>query len=339
MDNTLQIAIFAGYKTMPGKDQIKTARRLFVAIVCVLITFGVNAQYYKNSQTWKSQRAELTFGLGVTNFLGELGGRDQIGSPFLWDLELTETKPAISFGYRYYVGRKQSIRTVASYGILSGNDNLTEEPFRRNRNLHFKSDLIETSVCYEIHLFQEELGHSYSLRGVKGKRSARVGLYAFAGVGGIYFNPKAQVGNTWVALRPLNTEGQGLVQGVESYSNFSIVIPVGAGLRYSLNKYLSVGLETQYTKTFTDYIDDVSTDYADPAILAAQPNGQLAVALANPSLDFLPPATTAPGQQRGDPKDNDAYLFFKLTMHYKLFSYRANNKRYRTRIRRQKIVF
>jgi hypothetical protein len=45
------------------------------------------------------------------------------------------------------------------------------------------------------------------------------------------------------------------------------------------------------------------------------------------------------GQQRGDPTDLDAYLFLKAQVHYKLYRYRSGSKKYRARIRRQKIVF
>lgn len=304
--------------------------------LCLLVT-SADAQYFRSSQHWKGHRNELTIGLGVSNFLGELGGRDQIGSPFLWDLELSETKPALHFGYRYYVARKQSLRANLTYGILSGNDNLTDEPFRRNRNLHFKSDLFEMAIVYELHIFEEELGHIYDLRGVKGRNSTRVGMYVFGGVGGIYFNPKAQLNNNWVALRPLHTEGQGLPEGPDEYSNFSLVIPTGIGLRYALNKTWSVGIEGQYTKTFTDYIDDVSTEYYNNSAIVAN-YGVEAGYFANPSLDFIPGATNT-GQQRGDSTDNDAYLFVKATLHYKLYKYRSSSKKYRTRIRRQKIVF
>ena len=43
--------------------------------------------------------------------------------------------------------------------------------------------------------------------------------------------------------------------------------------------------------------------------------------------------------QRGDSSDYDAYLFLKFQIHYKLYKYRSSSKKYRTRIRRQKIVF
>lgn len=282
-------------------------------------------------------------GFGISNFLGELGGRNQIGSPFLWDLELSQTRPALHVDYRYYVAQKMAIRARATYGILAGNDNLTTEPFRQNRNLSFKTDIYEFSLAYELHFYREELGHVYDLRGVQGTKSSRVGLYLFGGIGGFYFDPKAQFENTVVRLKPLGTEGQGLPGGPEAYSNFDWCIPMGVGIRKAFSKHLSAGLELQYTKTFTDYIDDVSTNYYDNATLLAA-HGEIAAYLADPSLDL--PAViafggdpTATGQQRGDPEDLDAYLFMKVQVHYKLTKYKSGSKKYRTRISRQKIVF
>ena len=74
----------------------------------------------------------------------------------------------------------------------------------------------------------------------------------------------------------------------------------------------------------------------------------MAAYLADPSLNLLviddggSPTyinATATGQQRGDSKDLDAYLFMTVNVHYKLYKYRSGSKKYRARIRRQKIVF
>jgi hypothetical protein len=301
------------------------------------------AQYFRQSSYWKTHRQEVEFGLGISNFLGELGGRNQIGSPFVWDLELSQTRPAASLAYRYYLARKQALRMRMTYGVLAGNDNLTTEPFRMTRNLNFKSDVFELSLVYEIHLYREELGHVYDLRGVKGTKSSRVGLYFFGGIGGFYFDPRAQFNNQWVRLKPLGTEGQGLPGGADEYNNFQLCIPMGVGIRRAFTKQWSGGLEIQYTKTFTDYIDDVSTNYYDP-IAIGEAYGDVAAYLSNPALDSGPLVengiiSTAPGMQRGDEKDLDAYLFLKLTADWKLYKYKSGSKKYRTRIRRQKIVF
>ena len=312
---------------------------LLIVLVGCFVTGPVFGQYFRQSSYWKSHRHEISGGFGVANFLGELGGRNEIGSPFVWDLEFSQTRPAVSLAYRYFLARTMALRTTLGYGILAGNDNLTTELFRNNRNLNFKTDLFELSLALEFHLFSEELGHVYDLRGVKGTKSSRVGFYAFVGVGGIYFDPKAQFNNAWVKLRPLGTEGQGLPGGADPYSNFSVSIPMGVGLRKALSRSWSYGLELQYSKTFTDYIDDVSTNYYDGDALAAA-HGPEAAYLANPTLnnDGLEYATLA-GQQRGDPDDLDAFLFFKLEVHYKIYKYKSKSKKYRFRLRRQKIVF
>ncbi len=313
-------------------------------LLIFLVLFGLlgfsstlNAQYFRSSSYWKTHRKELSLGLGISNFLGELGGRDQIGSPFVWDLEFSQTKPAISMGYRYYLAKRVALRGTGTYGILAGNDNLTAEPFRQNRNLSFKTSIIEAQVCLEWHPYLEQPGHMYDLRGVKGMAPSRVGLYFFAGIGGFHFNPKAQFDGTWVALKPLGTEGQGLPEGPEEYSLTQICIPMGVGIRKALNKTMTIGLEIQYTKTFTDYIDDVSGVYYDRAALK-EARGPLAAYLSDPSLGMIPGQTNV-GQQRGYSNHYDGYVFLKAQLHYKLYKYRANNKKYRSRSRRQKIVF
>lgn len=322
----------------------KTLRsRLFVFVLCIGAGLHeVSAQYFRQSSYWKTHRREISGGIGISNFLGELGGRNQIGSPFIWDLELSQTRPAASLSYRYYLARKVAIRGAFTYGILAGHDNLTTEPFRQNRNLHFKSEVLELSAVAELHFYREELGHVYDLRGVKGTKSSRVGFYIFGGIGGFYFEPKAQFNNAWVNLRPLGTEGQGLPGGAETYNNMQICIPMGIGIRRAFSRSWSYGLELQYTKTFTDYIDDVSTNYYDNAVLL-QERGPMTAYLADPSLGVGPiyeyGDPTATGQQRGDETDLDAYLFLKFQVHYKIYKHRQKSKKYRARLRRQKIVF
>jgi hypothetical protein len=316
---------------------------LLLVLLGCLVASETSAQYFRQSSYWKTHRQELIGSFGMSNFLGELGGRNQIGSPFLWDLEISQTRPAAGLAYRYFIKEKQAFRFSFKYGILAGNDNLTEEPFRRNRNLSFKSDVFELSLLYELHFYREELGHVYDLRGVKGTKSSRVGFYIFGGIGGLYFDPRAQFNNQWVRLKPLGTEGQGLEGGPEPYSNYSLCIPMGAGIRKAMSRNISIGLELQYTKTFTDYIDDVSGVYFDnEAILAAY--GPEAAFLADPSIRLPELYTdgrnpTAAGQQRGNPDDLDAYLFLKFNVIYKMYQYRSKSKKYRYRIRRQKIVF
>lgn len=276
------------------------------------------------AQQWKRYRKEVFFGLGASYFLGELGGANQIGTNFVRDLEISTTRPAITGGYRYNVSAYSKIRGTFTAGTLKGNDNLTQEPFRNNRNLHFRSRIYELNAVYEYYFNQEQSGHRYNIKGAKGMRAKVITYYAFGGIGVFYFNPKAQYNGQWIALQPLGTEGQGLPGGGRKYSRVSIAIPYGLGLRYAVNRDWRIGLELGMRKTFTDYIDDVSTNYYDnKAIL--QNRGPVAAYLADPSKGMFAEAQYDPetgrtrhGLQRGDPKDKDAYGFVTITACYRL---------------------
>ena len=136
----------------------------------------------------------------------------------------------------------------------------------------------------------------------------------------MYYNPhgKDTLGS-WHALRPLCTEGEGYVPTRKKYSLVQVIIPFGIGFKYALSADWSIGIEYGVRKTFTDYIDDVSKTYFDPNELAKQ-KGQLAVEMANPSNHSLPKwqSITAAGQQRGDPKQKDSYMFSFISFYYKI---------------------
>ena len=48
-------------------------------------------------------------------------------------------------------------------------------------------------------------------------------------------------------------------------------MPVGIGFRMGVSR-MGVGVELAYVKTFTDYMDDVSTVYADPTDINFSPD-------------------------------------------------------------------
>jgi hypothetical protein len=276
------------------------------------------------AQQWKRYRKEVHFGLGANYFLGELGGANQIGTNFVRDLEISTTRPTLTAGYRYNVSAYSKVRGSLFFGTLKGDDNLTQEPFRNNRNLHFRSRIIELSGIYEYYFNQESSGHRYNIKGAKGMRAKGLTYYAFGGIGLIYFNPKAQYNGNWIALQPLGTEGQGLPGGGRKYSRVTVVIPYGLGLRYAVNRDWRIGLEVGMRKTFTDYLDDVSGNYYDNKVLL-QERGVVAATLADPSKGMFAstqydPKTgrTREGLQRGDPKDKDAYGFVTITACYRL---------------------
>ncbi|MGV3539523.1 MAG: hypothetical protein ACO1OQ_06900, partial [Rufibacter sp.] len=130
----------------------------------------------------------------------------------------------------------------------------------------------------------------------------------------------------WYELQPLGTEGQYADgEGYPSpYSRVQIAIPAGFGVKYRLDKRWDVGIEFTWRKTFTDYIDDVSTAYADKTQLSRE-----AAVLSDRSAESgAYPTQIGPGgyphvrgyglkgDQRGDSSDDDWYITTGVTLTY-----------------------
>ena len=278
-------------------------------------------------------RYEWVGGVGASNFLGDLGGADQIGTNYFKDLEFSMTRFVLSIGMRYRIKQKLAASVHLSYAMVSGNDNTTKEPSREYRNLSFRSTIFELAVQIEPALVKETVGHRYRLKGVKGRRWLGINTYPFIGIGVFYFNPKAKYNGKWYALQPLRTEGQGEFKTRKKYSRFSVSIPVGIGFKYRYNRKWSIGFQYGLRKTFTDYIDDVSTTYVDESYIRDATKGvnsDIAIALADRSepVDSDDWRRTAAGQQRGDPTDKDSYMFAKIMVAYK---FRVVKRRRRSR--------
>ncbi len=276
----------------------------------------VSVSQAQRAVRWRRMRYEVVYGIGGTNFLGELGGANQIGTNFLRDFEVIETRPLFSIGIRYKILQDFAIKTSLFFGYLHGDDNTTLETHRNYRNLRFRSPIIEFGPQLEYSVFRERIGHRYNLRRVRGIKGFAVNTYFFVGISGFWFNPQGKLGNKWYNLQPLCTEGQGLIATRKKYSRFQVAIPYGIGFKYALDRKWSVGLEYGARKTFTDYIDDVSTTYFDNEMIR-EAYGDIAAQLADPSSGEHP-SWTASGQQRGDAKDKDSYMFMSITLTYKL---------------------
>jgi len=292
---------------------------LAVALIIAIAALQANAQGgpRRGGKFRALQGMEARFGLGMSNVLGELGGANRIGTNFFRDYEIVMTRPAAYLGVRYYIPESRWAGTFnILYARVSGRDNLTTEQFRSNRNLNFRSPIVELSLQVEYYFRKRQSGARYNIREVVGAKQVNMDWYLFAGFGGFFFNPKGQYNGTWYALQPFGTEGQGMVATRNKYRRFAACIPYGVGGKYGIDQNISVGFEIGFRYAFTDYLDDVSTTYVENNLLVIN-EGLLAAELADPSLGLVP-GQTAAGEQRGDPRDKDAYMFFMFNVNYKI---------------------
>jgi hypothetical protein len=325
-------------------------KRLLLCLL-VIAPFVSSAQYKSNQRSLKRARTssagsfanrkkkprpEFIIGLGASNFLGELGGANQVGTFFVRDLEFKETRPSAQIGIRYKFSPHFAVKGGFYYELVNGSDKLTKEPYRQNRNLSFRSNIFELSGQFEYFITKEQQGHRYQIKNAKGMKNYDFQAYLFVGVGGFYFNPQAQYHGNWVNLQPLGTEGQGLPGGGKKYSRVSVCIPYGIGVKDAINKDWSIGVEIGMRKTFTDYIDDVSKNYYDNDALRTA-RGDMAADLADPSLHNYPESLggdaaggnqSATGEVRGHPKHKDAYMFINVTASYKIPAKRRTRSKF-----------
>lgn len=276
----------------------------------VLTGFG---QSFSSQRNWSKNKLELVFQAGTTQFLGDLGGRNEIGKDYsLADINISATRSNFGFGFRYRFHPNFATTTMLNVGMLRGDDALTKEPIRNERNLSFRSPIVNLNQRFEWIIYSnEEIKRRIKGNGIAVVRHKGDQLYVFSGIGVAYFNPQARYNDKWVNLRPLRTEGQGLEDGPKKYMPVTATIPFGLGFRMGISSMWRVGLEASYIKTFSDYIDDVSGTYYDATKLAGEVSPTSA-ALSNRAVNN--PSWFSKGEQRGDKTDKDAYFFLNVTL-------------------------
>ena len=297
----------------------------FTIIICLFISEADAQRRRRGGFTHQKPpyRYEYIFSLGATNFLGDLGGADQIGTHGFKDLEFVLTRPTLGAGMRWKVQKYFSVKGDLYWGIVRGDDKLTKEYFRSRRNINFKSNIFELSAQMEFNFIKEQKGHIYKIKGVRGMSHKDRQIYLFGGGGGLYFNPKGKyLDGKWYALQPYGTEGQGLPEAKKKYARITALVSTGLGARFAINRYWGAGMELGMRWTHSDYMDDVSTSYADPAIFHGDPK---AIYFANPTPQTSGNCYPCIGEQRGDETHKDAYMFAVFTVGYKVM-YRKRSR-------------
>ena len=264
-------------------------RNRTLLILAVFIAFGFNAtaQYKENTE------------------IGLLGGV----SYYLGDLNTThffQPSPAAGLVIRKNIDERFSYKAEALYLTLQSDERDSKDTIAFNRGLHFRSSVFELSGQLEFNFLPYESGNPlYTWT-----------PFIYTGVSIFNFNPQAENTNgEWVNLQELGTEGQESTMHPErkGYSLIQFAIPMGGGVKIAVNKSFNIILEYGARKTFTDYLDDVSTTFVggngDPYPLDMDP---IAVAMSDPL------GTHSKDVERGNPDKKDWYSFAGITLSFKL---------------------
>jgi len=289
----------------------------------LLITILTLLPFFGEAQTWRYVRHEVSLGVGVSNFLGDLGGARGIGTHYFKDLKARSTRPSLMGSYKFMLSPAFSVKASVIWGYLHGDDAITKNEIRNNRNLSFRSMLGEFSAICEFYPWGERVSPRYKVGGIYGNATFTIMPYMYLGVGLSLFNPKASINGNWVALQPLGTEGQGIGYNPDPYKRYTMVFPAGIGGKYMIDKKWSLSFDLSFRYTLSDYIDDVSGTYYHPDLIEAA-YGADAAALSNRAIVQDGNAgviTYANGlseyKQRGNPNDKDAYMFAIFSVNYR----------------------
>ncbi len=239
------------------------------------------------------------------------------GSTYFGDLNTNTsfkfTQPVSGVYSRYNIDSRLAAKLGFSYGAVRGMDSVSDFYFEQRRNLSFHSTIWEAEIQGEFNFM------GYNSRNPKMKYSP----YFLIGLGVFGFNPKTKFGNTVFDLQPIGTEGQGYPE-YSSRKPYKLTKPfwtIGGGFKLRISKNLSVFGEGAVRKTFTDYLDDVSTVYPDKLILQNE-GGPLAVNLSDRSLELAGIPVGATNKYRGDIKTDD-YFFFGLGLSFTINNYKC----------------
>lgn len=293
------------------------------------------------AQKWKRRPWDGIMAIGTTHFMGDLGGGKGDASHFMGvkDFDFAATRPVVQVGLRYRVLERLSLRWNMTAGLLGGDDMSSGHEGRKYRNLHFRSVVAETNFQAEFYFIKEQISARYLYSSVKGWPN--ISAYLFAGIGGFYYNPQAELDGVWHNLRELGTEGQGIGDNPAQYGKFALSFPVGIGVKYSVDRFWSVGAELSVRYSSSDYLDDVSGEYFDTDLIS-NTYGSIAAELSDRHIPL--PYETAydghtlpyskqtmkvskegggeeivprPAPKRGSPTFNDAFLYLNFNVSYR----------------------
>ncbi len=291
-----------------------------ICFLALSLIFILNANAVEKKKT-----SSLDFGLylGGSNYWGDLTKDYQP----LWN----KTKVAGGLLIRYNISPYITFKGSALYGQIQGSDkNFSNDPYRSRRNLSFKSDIVEFSGQVEWNI----LGYENT------RTSYGWSPYLFTGISVYRFNPKAKFNyiaglhdpslqsqnGEWIELQPLGTEGQETTKFNDKrrYSLTQLSIPIGVGSKWQLDDHWAIGVEFGVRKTFTDYLDDVSSIYVDDAIVLGA-SGPMALALKDRSAEVSgdPTVRFDNNDPRGNPKTKDWYLIGGVTLTYRILGGRT----------------
>lgn len=265
---------------------------LLLIIISLVFNFASTAQQFKPN-------TEVGLILGTSYYLGDLN-----------TTHFNQSSATAGLVIRKNIDKRFVYKAEVMYLNLKSDERQSSDTIALDRGLHFRSPTYELSGQIEFNFLPYQSGNPlYTWT-----------PFVYTGISIFSFNPQAEnINGEWVDLQELGTEGQGTTTEFDGntrskYSLIQFAIPIGGGLKIAVNENFNIVLEYGARKTFTDYLDDVSTTYAGPNI-----NGSWPVEMSDLAQQMSDPnGTHVKDEQRGNPDKKDWYSFAGITLSFKL---------------------
>lgn len=219
--------------------------------------------------------------------IGLFGG----DSYYLGEINQTHFTPFnLAFGpiVRYNYDQRLSFKAALKMGTLEGDDSNSSSSFNQDRNFAFTSEIIEFSGLMELNFFPFS---------ALDDKAYIISPYGFIGLAYTHHNPQASFNGIKISTNNLATEGN-------SYSKHLMTIPMGMGIKFRMNRF-GLGVNWGIRKTFTDYLDDVSSFYLPSGSTSGSAQQNIANSTQYSNVDNI---------KRGDQYSKDWYVFTGLTL-------------------------
>ena len=87
-------------------------KKVFSLIILLLLIINVS---FSQSSRWKRTRYEIVGGVGLTGFMGDLGGVS-VSSKHIMDFNFRAQRPAFQAGMRYKILEPLAVKGTLTYG-------------------------------------------------------------------------------------------------------------------------------------------------------------------------------------------------------------------------------
>lgn len=205
------------------------------------------------SQGWSYYKYEFYYGIGATNFMGDVGAPNlEYASPinnYVWVNFWNTIGFTTNAGLRYHHKDRQYFRANIFLGQLYADDP-TEDIKYWDMGRSFNTFFTEIAVKYEFMICEEKRKTSvYRKLGETFLKNINIPTYLFIGAGATF-----NVGK----YSKIVNEGKNVDK--ETFANIAPVIPFGFGFKYKINKLTYINLEAEWHFTISDGVDNVVGD-------------------------------------------------------------------------------